>query len=174
VTFVVDSSVALTWCFEDEATPTADALLVRLTKDGAHAPSLWPMEVLNALLMAQRRGRITPEARQDRIAFLHALPITLDTETAAQAWTTTNRLAERYDLTLYDAAYLELAQRLGLPLATLDTDLRKAANAVGVPLLGAPDTGNVVLSAKPASLQEFFELVDQTEIPSDFMADRED
>ena len=137
--FVVDSSIALTWCFEDEATPTADALLVRLTKDGAHAPSLWALEVLNALVMAQRRGRITSETRQDRLALLHALPITLDTETAAQAWTTTNRLAERYDLTLYDAAYLELAQRLNVPLATLDADLRKAANALGVPLLGAPE-----------------------------------
>jgi len=139
MTFVVDSSIALTWCFEDEATQAADALLVRLTNEGAHAPSLWPLEVLNVLVMAQRRGRITSEARQDRLALLHALPITLDTETAEQAWTITNRLAERHGLTLYDAAYLELAQRFGLPLATLDTDLRAAANAVGVPLLGSPD-----------------------------------
>jgi len=136
VTFVVDSSIALTWCFEDEATQVVDALLVRLTNDGAYAPSLWPLEVLNVLVMAQRRGRITLEARQNRIALLHALPITLDTETAGQSWTITNLLAERHGLTLYDAAYLELAQRLGLPLATLDTDLRTAASNLGVPLLG--------------------------------------
>jgi len=137
MTFVVDSSIALTWCFEDEATQAADALLDRLTNDGAHAPSLWPLEVLNVLVTAQRRGRMTSEARQDRLALLHALPITLDTETAEQAWTITNLLVERHGLTLYDAAYLELAQRLGLPLATLNTDLRTAANALGVPLLGS-------------------------------------
>jgi predicted nucleic acid-binding protein len=136
MSFVVDSSIALTWCFEDEATQAADALLVKLTHDGAHAPSLWALEVLNVLVIAQRRGRITLKERQDRIALLHALPITLDTETAEQAWTITNLLAERHGLTLYDAAYLELAQRLNLPLATLDTDLRTAANAMGVPVLG--------------------------------------
>jgi predicted nucleic acid-binding protein len=136
VTFVVDSSVALSWCFEDEATPAADALLTHLTRDGACAPSLWPLEVLNVLSMAHRRGRITPQAHQDRIAFLAALPVTLDAETAAQAWVTTSRLAERYRLTLYDAAYLELAQRLDLPLATLNAGLRTAAAALGVPLLG--------------------------------------
>lgn len=137
MSFVVDSSIALTWCFEDEATQAADALLVRLTKDGAHAPSLWPLEVLNVLVMAQRRGRLTSESRQDRLALLQALPIRIDMETADQAWTITNLLAERHRLTLYDAAYLELAQRLNLPLATLDNDLRMAANALGVPLLGS-------------------------------------
>jgi predicted nucleic acid-binding protein len=136
VSFVVDSSIVLTWCFEDEATEAADALLLRLTNDGAHAPSLWPLEVLNVLVTAQRRGRLTAEARQDRLALLRALPIILDTETAEQAWTITNLLAERHGLTLYDAAYLELAQRFHLPLATLDTELRTAANALGIPLLG--------------------------------------
>ncbi|MDR0771363.1 MAG: type II toxin-antitoxin system VapC family toxin [Burkholderiales bacterium] len=136
MSFVLDSSIALTWCFEDEATPAADALLMRLSYDGAYAPSLWPLEVLNALLMAQRRRRMTEEARQDRTMFLRKLPITLDPETAAQAWGTTNRLAERHRLTLYDAAYLELAQRLDLPLASLDADLREAAKALGIPLLG--------------------------------------
>lgn len=138
MSFVVDSSIALTWCFEDEATQAADALLVRLTKDGACAPSLWPLEVLNVLVMAQRRGRLTSESRQDRLALLQALPIRIDMETADQAWTITNLLAERHRLTLYDAAYLELAQRLNLPLATLDNDLRTAANTLGVPLLGSP------------------------------------
>lgn len=138
MTFVVDSSVALTWCFEDEATPTADALLMRLTEEGAHAPSLWPLEILNALRAAERRGRITRDARHERIAFLHMLPIVIDPETAAQAWVTTNRLTERFQLTVYDAAYLELAQRLDVPLATLDNELREAASALSIPLLGSP------------------------------------
>lgn len=137
MSFVLDSSVTLTWCFEDEATPVADLLLTRLTDDGAHAPSLWPLEVLNALTMAQRRGRISPGAVYDRIVFLQALPVMLDTQTAAQSWVTTHQLADQHRLTLYDAAYLELAQRLNLPLATLDSDLRKAASALNVPLLGA-------------------------------------
>jgi len=144
MSFVVDSSIALTWCFEDEATEAADALLVRLTHDGAHAPSLWPLEVLNALVAAQRRGRLTSKERHDRIALLHALPIILDMDTAAQSWTITNLLAERHGLTLYDAAYLELAQRLNLPLATLDADLRTAANAIGVPVLGSQTYATIV------------------------------
>jgi prevent-host-death family protein len=135
VSFVLDSSVALTWCFEDEASPAADALLGRLTDEGAHAPSLWPLEVLNALAMTERCGRIARLARQRRAAFLQALPVALDMQTAECAWLATSLLAEAYRLTRYDVAYLELAQRLELPLATLDADLRAAANAFGVPLL---------------------------------------
>jgi len=141
MSFVLDSSVALTWCFEDEASSVCDALLARLSDDGAHAPSLWPLEVLNALAMAQRRGRLAAAAYQDRLSFLESLPITLDEQTAEQAWTATQRLAERHRLTLYDAAYLELAQRLELPLATLDADLRNAASAAGVALLGMAGDG---------------------------------
>ncbi|MDR0275030.1 MAG: type II toxin-antitoxin system VapC family toxin [Burkholderiaceae bacterium] len=139
MSFVLDSSVTLTWCFEDEATPAADAVLTRLTDHGAHAPSLWPLEILNALTMARRRGRITAQLQRERITFLHALPVALDAQTAAQAWSVTHQLAERHRLTLYDASYLELAQRLDLPLATLDADLRNAASALGVPLLGVPE-----------------------------------
>ncbi|MCL2298390.1 MAG: type II toxin-antitoxin system VapC family toxin [Proteobacteria bacterium] len=138
MTFVVDSSVALTWCFAEERTPETAALLERAEGSGAVVPSLWPLEVLNALLMAEKRKRIDKYKRYALIDALHALPITLDAETVTQAWVTTNRLAERYRLTLYDATYLELAQRLDLPLATLDADLRGAASALGVPLLGAP------------------------------------
>jgi predicted nucleic acid-binding protein len=137
MTFVVDSSVAMTWCFAEERTPETAALLDRTANSGAVVPSLWPLEVLNALLVAEKRKRIDFYKRHELIKALQSLPITLDAETAAQAWVTTNRLAERYRLTLYDAAYLELAQRLDLPLATLDVDLRNAASALGVPLLGA-------------------------------------
>ena len=134
--FVVDSSVALAWCFEDEHTEPVIDLLDGLVEAGAVAPSLWPLEVLNGLLMAERRRRVDPRRRQRLAGFLRALPIMLDTETADEAWTATIRLAERHRLSVYDAAYLELAQRRKLPLATLDVDLAKAARISGMTVLG--------------------------------------
>jgi predicted nucleic acid-binding protein len=86
--------------------------------------------------MAERRRRVDARRRQRLGGFLRALPVILDTETAGQAWTATLRLAERHRLTMYDAAYLELAQRRKLPLATLDEDLVKAAKALGTTVLG--------------------------------------
>ncbi len=135
MSFVVDSSVALAWCFEDEQTRPVMDLLDRVAESGAIAPSLWPLEALNGLLMAERRRRLDAKRRQRLAGFLRGLPITLDAETADQAWTATARLAERHRLTLYDAAYLELAQRRKLPLATLDGDLIKAGKALGMTLL---------------------------------------
>lgn len=137
MSLVLDSSVALTWCFEDEHTLATLALLDQITETGAIAPALWPLEVLNALTMAERRGRLDGTQRHQLAGFLRDLPVSLDQETADQAWTITMRLAERYQLTLYDAAYLELAQRLELPLATLDQELRAAGNALGITLLGS-------------------------------------
>ena len=137
MSFVVDSSVALAWCFEDEHTRAIMDLLDRVAATGAVAPSLWPLEALNGLLMAERRKRLDGKRRQRLAGFLRGLPVTLDTETADQAWTATARLAERHRLTLYDAAYLELAQRRKLPLATLDEDLIKAGKALGMTLLGS-------------------------------------
>ena len=136
MSFVVDSSVALAWCFEDEQTRPVMDLLDRVAESGAIAPSLWPLEALDGLLMAERRRRLDAKRRQRLAGFLRGLPITLDAETADQAWTATARLAERHRLTLYDAAYLELAQRRKLPLATLDGDLIKAGKALGMTLLG--------------------------------------
>jgi len=136
VSFVVDNSVALAWCFEDEQTPPVMNLLDRVVETGAFAPSLWPLEALNGLLTAERRKRVDSRDRHRLAGMLRALPVTLDIETADQAWTTTVRLAERHRLSVYDAAYLELAQRRRLPLASLDADLIKAARALGVALLG--------------------------------------
>jgi predicted nucleic acid-binding protein len=136
LSFVVDNSVALAWCFEDEQTQPIMDLLDRVAETGAIAPSLWPLEALNGLLMAERRRRLDPKRRQRLAGFLRGLPVTLDAETADQAWTATARLAERYRLTLYDAAYLELAQRRKLLLATLDQDLIRAGKALGMTLLG--------------------------------------
>ena len=132
---VVDSSVTLTWCFEDEQTAASLALLEQVVEHGAVAPTVWPLEVLNALVMAERRKRVDAAQRQRLTGFLRDLPIALDGETAAQAWSATVQLAERHRLTVYDAAYLELAQRRGLPLASLDNGLRAAAEAVGVALV---------------------------------------
>jgi predicted nucleic acid-binding protein len=136
VSFVVDNSVALAWCFEDEHTQPILDLLDRVAETGAVAPSLWPLEALNGLLIAERRRRLDTKRRQRLADFLRDLPVTLDAETADQAWTATARLAERYRLTLYDAAYLELALRRKLPLATLDQDLIRAGKALGMTLLG--------------------------------------
>jgi len=137
MSFVLDNSVALTWFFEDERTPATTALLERVGEAGALAPGLWPLEALNGLLVAERRGRLDSSRRQRLAGFLHALPISLDGETATQAWTTTVGLAERFALSAYDAAYLELAQRHRLPLATLDRDLRAAVTALGLTVLGS-------------------------------------
>ena len=137
MSFVVDNSVALAWCFEDEHTEPIMELLDRVAETGAFAPSLWPLEALNGLLMAERRWRLDARRAQRLAGFLRALPITLDPETADQAWSVTVRLAERYRLSIYDAAYLELAQRRRLPLATLDADLIRAAKASRTIVLGA-------------------------------------
>lgn len=136
MSLVLDSSVALTWCFEDEHTPATLALLDQIAETGAMAPALWPLEILNGLAMAERRGRLDTAHRRQLAGFLRDLPVDLDPETASQAWTATALLAERYRLTLYDAAYLELAQRLDLPLATLDQELRAAGSALDIVLLG--------------------------------------
>jgi predicted nucleic acid-binding protein len=136
VSFIVDSSVALSWCFEDERTPATAALLQRVGETGAVAPQRWPLEALNGLMMAERRNRLDTERRRRFARLLRDLPITLDPETSVRVWTTTQDLAERFRLTVYDAAYLELAQRQNLPLASLDGDLRAAGTVVSVPLLG--------------------------------------
>lgn len=137
MSFVIDNSIALAWCFEDEQTDAIMGLLDRLTETGASAPQLWPLEALNGLLTAERRGRIDTAVRRRLAGFLQALPIIIDDETASQVWSSTAHLAERHQLTAYDAAYLELALRLDLPLATSDSALMTAAEAAGVPLLTA-------------------------------------
>ena len=97
---------------------------------------LWPLEALNGLLSAERRRRLDATKRATLAAFLRELPIRLDTLTAHQVWDSTARLADTFRLTIYDACYLELAQRRNLPLASLDKDLRKAAISAGVAVLG--------------------------------------
>jgi len=130
---VLDSSIALSWCLPNEG--GMDQVQQEVAGSGAIAPAHWPLEVANALLMAERRQRINADFRNAALRDLAALPISLDTETSARAWDETLRVAEAYRLTTYDAAYLELAQRLSLPLATLDAELRVAAKALRIRLL---------------------------------------
>ena len=131
---VIDASIALTWCFEDEATSETDRLFEQVRNDGAVVPGLWRLELGNVLLQAERRGRIAAPDTSARLRLIADLPIEIDTETTTHAWRTTLRLAREEGLTTYDAAYLELAIRRGLQLWTKDKDLAEAArrNAVAV------------------------------------------
>ena len=136
MSLVLDSSATLAWFYTDETTPEIRRVFELLVKSGAWVPSLWRLEVANTLEMGIRRGRHDIAFQQATLADLSFLPISLDPETDSQACDAALQLAHRHRLTLYDAAYLELAQRRGLPLATLDGDLRNAANAESVQLLG--------------------------------------
>jgi predicted nucleic acid-binding protein len=131
--FVLDGSVTLVWGFEDEADAYAAAILDRMPDLQAFVPTVWPLEVANALLVGERRRRITPADAARFLAILGTFPITVDDETVTHAWHETTHLARAHGLSAYDAAYLELAIRRGLPLATLDDKLKVAAIAVGVP-----------------------------------------
>ena len=136
MSLVIDASLTVAWYFEDETTPATEAILDRVSEAGATVPTLWRLEVANAFQSAIRRKRITAPYRDRSLAELTQMPITIDADTNVYAWTTTLRLAERFALTIYNSAYLELAQRRSLPLATLDAVLREAAAALGVTLLG--------------------------------------
>lgn len=107
-------------------------MVALLEKGGAVVPALWPIEVGNTLVVAERRRRITAPVIDRILAELVALPIAIDEQPALLSWAACVSLAIRHRLTVYDATYLELAIRLHLPLATLDKDLREAAKAEGV------------------------------------------
>ena len=132
VQFVLDASVTVCWAFEDETDVYAESVGDALPDAKALVPSLWPLEVANALLAGERRGRITEARVTQFLALLHSQPIALDEETGVRAWTETLHLARTHRLSVYDASYLELAIRRGLPLATLDAELRAASAALGV------------------------------------------
>jgi predicted nucleic acid-binding protein len=129
---VIDASVALSWCFEDEATAATDALVLRVRGEGAIVPSHWALEVLNALGVAERRGRIGRAEATAHVRTIEDLGVDVDEETPRRALRDTLALARAEKLSLYDAAYLELAFRRGLTLATLDRTLAKAATRSGV------------------------------------------
>jgi predicted nucleic acid-binding protein len=132
--FVLDGSVTMAWGFEDEADEYAEAILDRMPESHANVPSLWPLEVANSLLIGESRGRVTAADSARFISILRAFPIAVDSETVARAWADTMHLARAHNLSSYDASYLELAIRLGLPLAVLDGKLKLAARAMGIPM----------------------------------------
>lgn len=134
--FVVDASVTLAWCFEDEASPQTETILDMLSDDTAVVPSLWELEVSNVLLLGERRRRLTESQTARFVALLGQLPILVDS--AIVNMEAVLAVGRHHALTAYDAAYLVLAEREGIPLATLDTKLRNAARAVGVQLI--PET----------------------------------
>ena len=126
MSFVLDSSVALAWVLPDEGNPYVDELLERLIAEGALVPPIWPLEIGNVLLVAVRRGRIQQEEFEVVVERLSRLPVEVDIEATDHALAGVLLLAAQLGLTTYDAAYLDLAQRRNLPLATLDRRLRTA------------------------------------------------
>ena len=137
MSLVLDSSATLAWIYAEETTNAVRDLFDIVAEDGAVVPAIWRLEVANSLTVAARRGRIDVEVRNAALGDLALLDITTDPQTDAFSWTTTLSLADRFRLTLYDAAYLELAHRRSLPLASLDEELRAAGRALSIPLLGA-------------------------------------
>ncbi|HTI72068.1 MAG TPA: type II toxin-antitoxin system VapC family toxin [Candidatus Limnocylindria bacterium] len=136
--FVLDCSLAMAWFFQGEATLATDALLDLLNQEGAVVVAQhWPLEVANTLLMGERRQRCTQADVAHFLNILGALHIEIDKSTGTNATRVTLDLARSQGLTIYDAAYLELAMRRQLPLASLDKALRSAATKVGVSCLPA-------------------------------------
>jgi predicted nucleic acid-binding protein len=134
--FIVDCSVAMTWVFKDEATPATTNLLRRLATEAMVVPAHWFLEVANVLVMAERKGRITVAESAQFLTLLNKLEIRIDGLVFTLAFDHVSSLARTHLLSSYDAAYLDLALRMGLPLASLDEPLRQAAEKLGISLLG--------------------------------------
>ncbi|MDE0706101.1 MAG: type II toxin-antitoxin system VapC family toxin [Rhodospirillaceae bacterium] len=130
---VIDCSVFLAWCMADEEEPAAVEAMRRVAESGGIAPGIWWYELRNALLVNERRGRITPQQVSDTLADGAALSIETDSE---HDEATVLGFARQHSLTVYDAAYLEVAFRRGLPLATLDRRLCSAAADNGIGVIG--------------------------------------
>ena len=135
--FVLDASVALAWYFQDEAHPYAEAVARSFPAFAAVVPTVWPLEVANALLMAERRRRGTSATASQWASYLAALPIAIDDQSLGRVFGDVLSLARAHNLSVYDASYVELAVRSGLPLASLDERLRSAARAAGVEMFKA-------------------------------------
>jgi len=133
--FILDASITLAWCFSDESTPETTLLLEQLDHASAFVPEIWTLEIGNILISAERRKRITYAKITEFLTLLQDLNIKIDNETSTRGFREMLLLAHSEHLTTYDAAYLELAMRLGLPLATKDMQLANAAKKIGVKLM---------------------------------------
>ncbi len=129
---VLDCSVAVSWCFKDEASEETDNLLLLIQKEGAVVPSLWHLEFGNVLLQAEKKNRISKAQIISSLELIRQLPITTDSYPLDKLLDKVILIALNNNLTTYDANYLELAMRLGLPLVTKDKELFKAANKLGI------------------------------------------
>ena len=129
---VVDASMALAWLIDDEQSDAAESIRVELIRDGGLAPGSWPLEVATGLLVAERRRRIHPERSASVLVELRTMPIRVANAPGDAVVDATLAVARHYKLTVYDAAYLELAIRERATLATLDDDLREAARQAGI------------------------------------------
>lgn len=138
MSLVIDASVTMAWCFEDESTDFTRAIFLHVETDGAVVPALWPLEVANTVLVGRRRGRLLPAQAATFLTILRRLPISVDATTHAHAWSSIFHLAESEQLSVYDASYLDLAIRLNLPIATVDARMRGAATRLGIQLVDLP------------------------------------
>jgi len=136
MTTVIDASIALSWCFDDEASDETDAVAQDVIANGGLVPSLFHLELANVLLQAERRGRISASEIAQRRDLLAQMSLETDPQTAGRAWNEILSLARTHKLTSYDAAYLELASRKGAALATKDKALATAARHLGLTVLG--------------------------------------
>jgi predicted nucleic acid-binding protein len=134
--FILDASITMSWCFADESAPYSRSVLQSLSETYAEVPPLWIFEVANVLAIGERKQRITAALSHEFVKTLSGLDIRIEQPTAPVASIDLLVLARRYGLSAYDAAYLELARRKGLPLATLDKELIKAASQENVALVG--------------------------------------
>ncbi len=124
----------MSWCFADEATIYTNGVRDSLARDSAVVPSIWPLEVANVLTIAERRNRLREADALRFVALMQSLPIAVDDETSQKALREVLGLAREYQISAYDAAYLDLALRKGLCLASLDGRLKDAAIRAGAPL----------------------------------------
>ena len=136
---VLDASVTMAWCFEDECDEYADAVLGALEQGEAFVPCVWPLEVANVLLVAERRERLSAAAAAQFLTLVSGLGVEVVHDSPARNWSATRDLARRVGLSAYDASYLDLAMRVGLPLATRDDRVRAACTTVGLPVFGLTD-----------------------------------
>lgn len=133
--FVTDASVAIAWIHPAQATPETDSMLDRLAMgDSVVVPALWPLEVANAITVLRRRRKLTADEARSAIQIVRELPATIDHEAATMAFTRLVDLASEHELTIYEAAYIELAIRKRLPLATNNAQMKQAAMRSGVEL----------------------------------------
>lgn len=132
--FVIDNSIVMTWCFQDEFNKYANTVLEQLNKNQAFVPSIWPLEITNVLLVAERRKRLNKAESIRFIELISNLPIAIEQEPPTRIFQEVISLAREYHISTYDASYLDLAMRKGIPLATLDKGLKQAAKKSKVEL----------------------------------------